>query len=139
MSEQLSRIEDYINQQITACNDVNMEVTSAQELKELVNLWSNTIDKIKKLSRISRSLNILKKDYEEKIILFMKDNEIEELNTQTSIIQCIPSKPRKAHVKSDSLNNVIQDAELRTKIIDALQYTNNIETNGMKLKRLSLT
>lgn len=141
MGEQLARIEDYINQQLTAdppSSAPNGQIGSAQELKELVALWSSTVDKVKKMSRIARSLGVLRKDYEAKIVAFMQQNEIEELTTQQSIIQCVSSKPRKATVRAECLGAVLPDPELRGKVVEALSGGQGAGGAGLKLRRLSL-
>lgn len=143
MAEQLARIEDYITQQLAADPPPashTAPVTTAQDLRELVSTWCLTLDKIKRMSRITRSLNILRKDYEGKILTFMSENDIEELTTQHAVIQCVSSKPRRATVRTDGLEQLLPDPDLRDRVVAVLGNSkSNSSKAPVKLRRLTLT
>jgi hypothetical protein len=91
-----------------------------QELKRMVKKWSDVDGNIRHLQRMLQGWKSLKKDYEEKITKFMKDNDFEGLNTPQGLIQCCV-KQRKKRVTKVSMRETfeanIADPELRRKMI----------------------
>lgn len=111
--------------------DLNNE--RIKELKVMVTKWSELDEQARKTARLARSYTEMKKDYESKILEFMKENDIEQLNTRGLMIQCV-TKPRKKKVSMDQLLGAIPDADIRRRV-EALAAGSTSRTS---LRKVSL-
>lgn len=92
---------------------------SISELKQYVTKYTEIDSNIRRLRRNLQSLNASKKELEEKIIRFMKENEFDKLNTKDSLIECkqrvVKKRPPKKYIMSE-IEKLGVDEELRTRI-----------------------
>ena len=138
----MEAIQQYLRQQrpesVSSHSD-DIDRDRVTELKAMVAKWSELEEQAKKLSRLSRSYTTLKKEYEERILEFMREHEIEQLNTKGAMIQCV-SKPRKKKVSRgrlvENVYSVIPDLETRRRVMDAIE-ADSTDTR-VTLRRINL-
>ena len=138
----MEAIQQYLRQQrpgsVSSHSD-DIDRDRVTELKAMVAKWSELEEQAKKLSRLSRSYTTLKKEYEERILEFMREHEIEQLNTKGAMIQCV-SKPRKKKVSRgrlvENVYSVIPDAETRRRVMEAID-ADSTDTR-VTLRRINL-
>ena len=82
--------------------------------------------------------NITKKDLEEKIIKFMKENDFDKLNTKEALIECktrtTKKKPSKAAIK-DKLAELVKDQDLYDQVSELIFSTGDVVGEKTSLKR----
>lgn len=113
-------------------DDLNQD--RIMELKSMVAKWTDLSDQARRFARMARSYNQLRKDYEVKILDFMKEHEIEQLNTRGAMIQCV-SKQRRARVSRDQVASAIPDVEVRQRVLQALDGAGK---EHVRLRRINL-
>eukprot|EP00798_Chlamydomonas_sp_ICE-L_P019596 gene19596-26279_t len=124
-------MEDYLQQQMHSLMLVpkvpesesgsdDIDERALQELKHMVKKWTEIENNIKKITKHLQGWKHMKADYEEKITKFMRDNDLEGLNTKEGLIQCRVTQRKKRMTKvtmREALEENIQDPELKKKII----------------------
>lgn len=108
------------------------------ELKQLVEKWSDVDSNIKRMSRNMSSWKKTKRELEEKIIKFMKDNDFEKLNTKQALIECKTQVQKKKLPKSvvkEKLSELVIDSDIRNQIMDIVFKSEDAQEKT-KLKRI---
>lgn len=115
--------------------DDNLNEDRIMELKTMVTKWTDLSDQARRFARMARSYNQLRKEYETKILEFMKEHEIEQLNTRGAMIQCV-SKQRRTRVSREQVASAIPDAEVRQRVLQALDGAGK---EHVRLRRINLS
>lgn len=114
----------------------------ASELKSLVNKWSDVSDRIGKMRKVLSSWTEIKNNFEERILVIMREQDLDGLNTSDSMIQFVEKKRKKRKTKTQirtELLTLVADDSLRESIerlvLDSEADASDIKTS---LRRLQL-